>query len=132
MQKNFFPGQIRIFNGKKLISQNQNFLQKKYSKFSFDHIFHRIVIKFEPVAHLNVVCKSNKAVNCYLSILGYFDEKLKKSLKIEFYLSEPIFIFYMSLRLSSNTKCVEKNMLQALLMWLTNMRVNRAFGSTVY
>ena len=32
--------------------------QRKCSKFSFDFIFHRILMKFEPDAHLNIVYQS--------------------------------------------------------------------------
>ena len=34
--------------------------QRKCSKFSFDFIFHRILMKFEPDAHLNIVYQSQQ------------------------------------------------------------------------
>ena len=62
------PGVIKILNGKNLFFRRQNCDQKKYSKFSFDHIFHRISMKFELDTPLNVICQSQKAVNCQMNI----------------------------------------------------------------
>ena len=74
MQNFFSSGLNKILNGKILSFQNIN--QKKYSKFSFDHIFQRILTKNEPDAHINKVPQSVKLVNCQVSFLRDFSEKL--------------------------------------------------------
>ena len=102
-------GVNKILNGKNLFFRSQNCYQKKYSKFSFDHIFHRILTKFELDTPLNVICQSQKAVNCQMNILGDFSKKREKTLKIHFFLSWPIFIFRLCLRLLGNSKSVGKN-----------------------
>ena len=104
----FSSGPNKILNGKNLFFRSQNFF-KKYSKLTFDHIFHRILTKFELDTPLNVICKSQKAVNCQMSILEDFSKKREKTLKIHFFLSWPIFIFRLCLRLLGNSKSVGKN-----------------------
>ena len=109
MQKIFFPGVNKILNEKNLFFRSQIFLQKKYSKFCYDHIFHRIVMKFELDLHLNVICQSRKAVDNRLSILADFVKKLKKNQKINFFLSRANLIFPTCSRPCGSSECVEKN-----------------------
>ena len=78
-------GVNKILNGKNLFFRSQNCYQKKYSKFSFDHIFHRILTKFELDTPLNVICQSQKAVNCQMSIFGDFSKKKRKNSKNPFF-----------------------------------------------
>lgn len=70
-------------------------------------------MKFEPDAHLNVICQPYEAENPQLNILGKFFEKLKKSQKINNFLSWPIFTFPMNFHLIGIKECEEKITWQA-------------------
>ena len=72
MQICFFPGLNEILNGTDLFFQSSFFSQKRHSKFSINHIFHRILMKFGFDAHLYVFRQSHKTVSCRPSAFGNF------------------------------------------------------------
>ena len=109
MQNFQSSGWIKILNRKNLFFQCRNFFQKKCSKFSFDHIFCPILMKFEPDTHFNATCQPHKAVICKLSIIEDFSKRWPKNKKINILLSWLIIIFCKSSRLQGFTECMEKN-----------------------